>query len=55
MATAYFVTVELRTRKPLGTEQQDKLREAVLAALDDVKLPYVNDVVTANIGGEESA
>lgn len=30
----YFITVEMRTKKALGTDQQDKLREAVLHAID---------------------
>lgn len=49
----YFITLEVRTRKALGTEQQDKLRDDVLEALDKAKLPYSADVVTATIGEEE--
>lgn len=54
MSATYYVTLEVRTRKLLGTDQQDKLRDAVLEALDDTKLPYRPDVVTATIGGEEA-
>lgn len=52
----YFITVEMRTKKALGTDQQDKLREAVLHAIDYAKpkIPYVVDVPTASIGGEEA-
>ena len=54
----YYITLEVRTKKALGTAQQDKLRDAVLAALDNAnregKLPYSPDVATATIGGEEA-
>lgn len=55
MSATYYVTIEVRTRKLLGTSQQDKLREAVLAAIDDAAkdIPYGADCVTATIGGEE--
>lgn len=54
---AYYVTVEVRTKKALGTTPQDKLRDAILHALDDAmrakEIPYVDDIPTATIGGEE--
>jgi len=52
----YYITIEVRTKKALGTIQQDKLRDAVLSALDDAgkEIPYGADCVTASIGGEES-
>lgn len=54
MAYAYYVTIEVRTAKALGTNQQEKLRSAILAVLDDADpLPYVVDIPTAQIGGEE--
>jgi hypothetical protein len=53
----YYITLEVRTKKALGTQQQDKLRDATLEALDEAfpKLPYSADVVTASIGGEEAS
>jgi hypothetical protein len=54
MTYAYYVTVEVRTQKALGTNQQEKLRSAILSVLDDADpLPYVVDIPTATIGGEE--
>lgn len=55
MSAIYYVTIEVRTRKPLGTDQQDKLRDAILTSLDEAfpKLPYSADCVTATIGGDE--
>jgi hypothetical protein len=54
----YYITLEVRTKKALGTDQQDKLRDAVLKALDDAggekNIPYGPDFVTASIGGEEA-
>lgn len=58
MSATYYVTLEVKTRKLLGTDQQDKLRDKILAALDDAvgakEIPYTVDVVTATIGGEEA-
>lgn len=58
-AATYYITIEVRTPKLLGTEQQDKLRDAVLAAIDTADrskaIPYGADCVTATIGGEEYA
>lgn len=48
----YYITLEVRTDNALGTGQQDKLRDAVLAALDANKLPYSADVVTASVTQE---
>lgn len=55
MSYAYHITLEVRTKKALGTDQQDKLRDAVLDALDTLsdRIPYGADVVTAEIGCEE--
>jgi hypothetical protein len=54
MEYAYYITIEVRTHKALGTAQQEKLRGAVLAVLDNADpLPYVADIPTATIGGEE--
>ena len=54
---AYYVTIEVRTKKALGTDPQDRLRDAILHSLDDAKrdqkIPYADDIVTATIGGEE--
>lgn len=54
----YFITITVHTKKALGTDQQDKLREAVLHAIDEAdrakKIPYGADCATANIGGEDS-
>lgn len=54
----YYITIEVRTKKALGTEQQDKLRDFVLHAIDEAdrekNVPYGADFVTASIGGEES-
>lgn len=54
----YYITLEVRTKKALGTTQQDKLRDAVLNAIDcasqDGNIPYDADTVTATIGGEEA-
>lgn len=52
----YYITLEVRTKNALGTEQQDKLRDAVLRAIDEAgkKIPYGADCVTASIGGEEA-
>lgn len=50
----YYLTIEVRTQKALGTIQQDKLRDAVLQALDEAKLPYSADCVTASIGEEDA-
>lgn len=53
----YYITLEVRTKKALGTQQQDKLRDAVLAAVDEAdraqKIPYGADAVTATVGSEE--
>lgn len=55
--TTYYITLTVQTKKALGTLQQDKLREAVLEAIDNAdrkkKIPYSADTVTATIGGEE--
>lgn len=57
MEYAYYVSVEVHTKSRLSEVQQDKLREAVLNVLDDAdrdkKLPYVVDIPTAQIDGEE--
>jgi hypothetical protein len=54
----YYITITVHTQKALGTAQQDKLREAVLAAIDAAdrakKIPYGADCATAEIGGEEA-
>lgn len=54
----YYITIEVRTKKALGTAQQDKLRDAVLASIDaadrEGKIPYGADAATASIGGEEA-
>lgn len=50
----YYITLEVCTKKALSTEQQDKLRESILEALDDSRLPYSPDIVTASVGGGES-
>ena len=52
----YFITLEVRTLKALGTAQQDKLHDAVLDAIDKAgkSVPYGADIVTATIGGEEA-
>lgn len=54
----YYINIEVRTKKALGTDQQDKLRDAVMAAIDNAdrekKIPYGADAVTATIGGEEA-
>ena len=50
----YYITLEVQTKKPLGTVQQDKLRDAVLKAIDNAdrakEIPYGADTVTASIG-----
>lgn len=57
MAT-YYITLEVRTKKALGSEQQNKLRDAVLRVIDEAtstkEIPYGLDFVTASIGGEEA-
>lgn len=49
----YYITLEIRTKKALGTAQQDKLRDAILAAIDKAdegkEIPYGADTVTATI------
>ena len=46
----YIATLEIQTKKALTEDQQDKLREAILDALDNTRLPYNPDVVTASVG-----
>lgn len=52
----YYITLEVRTKTTLNEDQQDKLRDAVLKALDVVadRIPYKANVVTASLSREES-
>ena len=45
----YYVTLEVQTKKPLTQDQQDKLRDALLAAIDQGRIPYGADTVTAYV------
>lgn len=48
----YYVTFEVQTTKALNADQQERLREKMLEALDQAILPYRADVVTAAVTKE---
>lgn len=45
----YYITIDVRTKKALSEEQRDKLREAILEAIDEADMPYGADAVTAEL------
>lgn len=49
MEQAYEVRIDVRVNKRLTQDQQDDLREAMLKALDNARLPFKADVVTADV------
>lgn len=49
----YYVNLEVQTTQKLTAAQQDRLRGAILAAIDEAsrakKIPYDADTVTATV------
>lgn len=45
----YDLMLEVQTNKKLTDNEKDRLREAVLKALDEAKLPFNADVVTGSV------